>query len=303
MIMKRIITFAACTVLMCSNAVGQRPAIPGDFTLDGLLTAEDIDMLQLTAVKGLSWIDLNQDQVVDESDLRVWVKDLKKTWIGDANLDGEFNSTDLIEAMASGKYELAVDAGWAEGDWTADLRFNSTDFVAAISDNPCEFCGPPPRPAMPAIQGDFTLDGQLTAEDIDVLTLFAVRGISWIDLTQDQVVDVDDLNVWVNDLKKTWIGDANLDYEFNSSDLIEVLAAGKYEQDVDAGWAEGDWNADQRANSADLVAALQGYGCGGRGAYECGPRPATAAVPEPRTIVLVWMAALVCAWTARRCAA
>ena len=33
--------------------------------------------------------------------------------------------------------------------------------------------------------------------------------------------------IWVNDLKNTWIGDANLDLEFNSGDMVQVFVAGQ----------------------------------------------------------------------------
>ena len=70
----------------------------------------------------------------------------------------------------------------------------------------------------------------------------------------------DDIGVWVGDLFNSWIGDANLDGEFNSGDLVVVLSAGTYEADVDAVWSTGDFNGDGRANSSDLVAALSDGG-------------------------------------------
>ena len=39
--------------------------------------------------------DLNSDSYIDLEDHRIWVKDIKHTWYGDADLDGEFNSSDL----------------------------------------------------------------------------------------------------------------------------------------------------------------------------------------------------------------
>ncbi len=74
------------------------------------------------------------------------------------------------------------------------------------------------------------------------------------DLTGDQLVDREDLNVWVEDLKHTHFGDANLDGEFNSSDLLRVFISAKFTSDAasswgvpwgdSVGWSEGDWNAD-----------------------------------------------------------
>ena len=98
-------------------------------------------------------------------------------------------------------------------------------------------------------------------------------------------MDYADRLAWVNDLKNTWIGDSNLDLEFNSADMVQVFVAGKYEKDEDAGWEEGDWDADLRFNSADMVAAFVA------GGYEKGQKPpqaaAVSAVPEPTSQLLL----------------
>ena len=81
--------------------------------------------------------------------------------------------------------------------------------------------------------------------------------------------------------RSPYSGDSNLDGEFNSSDLVTVFAAGKYEADADAGWADGDWGGDMKFDSGDLVVAFA------EGGYELGPRPAVIAVPEPASIVML----------------
>jgi hypothetical protein len=88
--------------------------------------------------------------------------------------------------------------------------------------------------------------------------------------------------MWVTDLKSTYFGDANLDGEFDSGDLVEVFRAGHYEDGVErnSGWSTGDWNGDQEFDSGDFVKAFTG------GGYERGPRPAAAAVPEPTPFFL-----------------
>ncbi len=101
-------------------------------------------------------------------------------------------------------------------------------------------------------------------------------------------VDASDVTVWVKDLFFSWMGDANLDGEFNSGDLVKVLSSGTYEADVDAVWTTGDFNGDGRTNSSDLVVAL------GDGGYESGPRAAVASVPEPTGVVMMLCGAL--AW-------
>ena len=102
--------------------------------------------------------------------------------------------------------------------------------------------------------------------------------LATFDENGDQVVDSADRLIWVKDHANSWLGDSNLDQEFNSGDLVAVFTAGKYELDEMAGWAEGDWDGDMRFGSGDLVAAFTD------GGYELGP-PA-AAVPEPSAVVL-----------------
>ena len=79
-------------------------------------------------------LDLDDDGHVDHQDHRVWVKVLKHTWFGDANLDGEFNSGDMVQVFVLGKYETGEEASWAEGDWNGDGFFDSSDMVAAFAD-------------------------------------------------------------------------------------------------------------------------------------------------------------------------
>jgi hypothetical protein len=133
-----------------------------------------------------------------------------------------------------------------------------------------------------AVGGDFNDDGQLTDTDIDLLSAEVRAGTNdaSFDLNADSLVNDLDRTVWVSVLRDTYVGDANLDGEFNSGDLVQVLASGNYEADVDSGWASGDFNGDARTNSSDLVAALAD------GGYEAGPRAAASAVPEPTTILL-----------------
>ncbi len=50
---------------------------------------------------------------------------------GDTNLDGEFNSADLLAAFQAGEYEDTTrgNSTWAEGDWNRDGDFTTADFV------------------------------------------------------------------------------------------------------------------------------------------------------------------------------
>jgi hypothetical protein len=63
------------------------------------------------------------------------------------------------------------------------------------------------------------------------------------------------------------VGDANLDGVFDSTDLVQVLQRGEYEDGVldNSTYEEGDWNGDGDFDSADLVLVLQAnhYASGG----------------------------------------
>ncbi len=117
--------------------------LPGDFDQNGSLDIGDIDLLtqQVQSQGNDAAFDLNADGVVDEADRTVWVKDLMNTWIGDTNLDLEFNSNDLIDTFQQGEYEdpLIGNSSWASGDWDGDGDFTSSDLVAAFADGGYEF--------------------------------------------------------------------------------------------------------------------------------------------------------------------
>ncbi len=125
-------------------------ALTGDYNNNGRLDAGDLD-LQGVAINGKQnppAYDLNKDNLVDYEDRVFWVEQptMKNTYIGDANLDGEFNSSDFVDVFVAGKYETGQSAGWKDGDWDANLLFDSADFVAAFVGGGYEF-GPRPTPA------------------------------------------------------------------------------------------------------------------------------------------------------------
>lgn len=149
--------------------------------------------------------------------------------------------------------------------------------------------------AVETVLGDFNDDGILGIEDINMLVLESASGNNKaaFDLDGDGIVNSDDVKVWAVDLKNTWMGDANLDGEFSSTDLVEIFQVGKFEKDEDANWSEGDWTGDYRFESGDLVAAFQD------GGFEQGPRPDAQAVPEPSSCLLAVLAVLCLAFRMR----
>ncbi|MCA9169040.1 MAG: hypothetical protein KDB23_15305, partial [Planctomycetales bacterium] len=137
---------------------------------------------------------------------------------------------------------------------------------------------------------DFNVDDSIDAHDVDrlVVAIRAKRDLSF-DINHDHLLDGDDLVHWIREYKRTWFGDANLDGEYNSSDLVQVFQAGHYEDGVamHSSWADGDWNGDGMFDTGDLVFAFQD------GGYEQGSRAAVTAVPEPSGSVLLIVLTLV----------
>ena len=131
--------------------------------------------------------------------------------------------------------------------------------------------------------GDFNGDGILDIEDLRMLSAAIADGGAELqyDVDHSGLADLQDRRHWVTDLQKTWIGDANLDGQFNSTDFVEVFQAGKFETNNAAGWRHGDWDGDWRCTTSDFVMAFQD------GGYEQGPRTALAAVPEPGASMLL----------------
>ena len=140
-------------------------------------------------------------------------------------------------------------------------------------------------------QGDFDNDGSLTAADIDLLTLeiLSENPNPEFDLNSDALVDLKDRLFWIESIKQSFVGDSNLDGEFNSSDLIEVFQATEYEDGIplNSTWETGDWNGDREFDSSDFVRAFE------RGGYETGKR-ASVATPEPSFLVAFRLAIVLC---------
>ncbi|MCA9216362.1 MAG: trypsin-like serine protease [Planctomycetales bacterium] len=130
------------SVTLSANLADYREAIlahteyrRGDFDGDGLLTSNDINLL--TGVMHSSVVppsfDLNSDGTIDQQDRQVWVEDLAYTNFGDSNVDGRFDSADLVSVFQFAKYEVdGSDGSWQAGDWNGDRVFSSSDLVLAF---------------------------------------------------------------------------------------------------------------------------------------------------------------------------
>lgn len=209
-----------------------------------------------------------------------------------ANVSG----SDLRGANLSSAYLLSFDLNSAQVN--SDTIYNQwTTFVGEFD---------PVAAGMTRIetaQGDFNANTTLDVEDLLAFETWLPNAQSrdngrtspapWLpraayDLNGDEVVDDQDLAMWVHDLKKTTFGDTNLDGTFDSGDLVEVFAAGEYEDTYtgNSHWETGDWNLDGDFDSGDLLLAFQDGGFEAVAAARPG-RPSASqlsVVPEPGTL-------------------
>lgn len=114
----------------------QASQIPGDLNHDDQVNADDVDRLCM-AIRGNAsdeLFDLNGDSAVNREDMQHMIRDILQTTPGDANLDGVFNSSDLVAIFMAGQYEDQAkgNSGWAQGDWDCDGDFTSSDLLLAF---------------------------------------------------------------------------------------------------------------------------------------------------------------------------
>lgn len=138
-----------------TNGLVRWVGVAGDFDQDGRLMVSDVDLLSQQIRSGIqdAAFDLTQDGRVDLRDHDSWVKQLRKTYFGDANLDGSFDGADFVNVIQTGQYEDAVEfnSTWATGDWNGDGDFTTSDLVGAFQDGgyekrPCSCVAEIPEP-------------------------------------------------------------------------------------------------------------------------------------------------------------
>ncbi|QDU72039.1 endo-1,4-beta-xylanase [Mucisphaera calidilacus] len=125
-----------------------------------------------------------------------------------------------------------------------------------------------------AILGDFNLDQQLTADDVDIL--LANLGNPAYDLTRDNTADHDDLHHLITFLMQGTPGDANLDHTVDLLDL-SILAANF---DTAGNWTAGDFNNDNSINLLDLSILAANFG--------------RSTIPEPGTLTALLLSTTLC---------
>ena len=114
-----------------------------DFDGNGVLEARDIDLLAAAIrARMLLLSDLTCRAMVGSRFpiCAVMVQDALRTDFGDSNLDGHFDSADMVQVFQAGKYESRRQgrAGWAEGDWNGDGLCDSDDIVFVFQEGSYE---------------------------------------------------------------------------------------------------------------------------------------------------------------------
>jgi hypothetical protein len=101
--------------------------VVGDFDGDGILTASDIDTLTAAIIDGPfeTRFDLNGDGSVDADDSLFWITDLKETFFGDTDFNGQVNAGDLNTLALN--WRAADVTSWAQGDFNGDGNVDASD--------------------------------------------------------------------------------------------------------------------------------------------------------------------------------
>ena len=97
-----------------------RDSVIGDFTDDRTINVDDITRLcqEINVPRRSLDFDMNNDNRVDRGDLDTLVHDLLETSYGDANLDGQFDSDDIVNMFIAGRYLTTSrdPTTWDQGD-------------------------------------------------------------------------------------------------------------------------------------------------------------------------------------------
>ncbi|MBJ44547.1 MAG: hypothetical protein CMJ80_14955 [Planctomycetaceae bacterium] len=130
------VTRDAMITFIPSEVVVEGSPVPCDVDGNGRLDAQDIDSMARSIQAGHhpSEYDLNTDSQVNFADFQLLIEspNCLNTWIGDSDLNGQFDEQDIVVAFIAGKYLTDKEASWADGDWNGNLTFTEQDFVSAF---------------------------------------------------------------------------------------------------------------------------------------------------------------------------
>jgi hypothetical protein len=108
----------------------------GDFDRNGIVDSHDVDLLckAIANMDQQEHFDVDSNGSIEFRDMEVLIENILETSFGDANLDGRFDSSDLVRIFQSGEYEDAAQGNstWQTGDWNCDGEFSTADLVLAF---------------------------------------------------------------------------------------------------------------------------------------------------------------------------
>ena len=97
-----------------------------DVNGDGTCDAADIDAMSQNVIDGTASA-ADRNALIEGAS-----PDGFNTYLGDSDLNGQFDEQDIVAAFIDGKYLSGDAAGWAQGDWDGNLQFDEQDFVQAF---------------------------------------------------------------------------------------------------------------------------------------------------------------------------
>lgn len=92
------------------------------------------DVPEIELPEGFVHGDVDGDGDIDFNDRERWILDIQNSYFGDSNLDGVFDSKDLVAVFQTAEYDDGIEdnSTWGEGDWNGDGDFDSKDLVLAF---------------------------------------------------------------------------------------------------------------------------------------------------------------------------
>lgn len=256
----------------------------GDWTI--AFGSDDGGQLQLEGVNFISTFNTDGDS--DANDDTIFYNGNRgHAWTGGTFTVGPGGllahvDASMHERSGGDSFEIAA----AKGHY--DLFTESTTFraLAGEREHGQQSC------TLGRVEGDFNFDGSLEVADLELLNreIRELTLAAHYDLNSDGNIDQLDRERWVKELAKTYFGDADLDGEFNSGDLVVLFTAGQYEDGINTNstWSTGDFDGNGDFDSVDLALAFAD------GGYEQGPRAELNRVPEPNAIILFVLGWLGC---------
>ena len=108
--------------------------VPGDVNDDGVVNADDIDLVQLAVRTGSTDLkfDLDSNSLINSTDVSYLVETILNTRFGDLDLDFDVDTIDLTVRIINFTGASGSGKGWREGDLDGDTDVDTADLTRAI---------------------------------------------------------------------------------------------------------------------------------------------------------------------------